>query len=134
VRLKRRAALALAVVFAVACAARPEQAVLSKFFGASRLRDFTALHDFATVIVEPTRDGMVNAFDIAGITTTRTANSIVESIAVDASMTMPDGRPARKRIVVTMERPAPDDSNISGGHWTVTAFTTVTADAATFPR
>jgi hypothetical protein len=58
-------AISIATLGAVACAGPPEQAVLTQFFTAARLRDTTALAGIATVTFEPHIDGIVTEFDVA---------------------------------------------------------------------
>ena len=57
----------LCLLLAVACSAGSEQFILGEFFGASRLRDRTALQGFATVPFEPHVQGIVTSFTIARV-------------------------------------------------------------------
>jgi hypothetical protein len=50
-----------------ACRKTAETALLERFFDASRLRDLTALADFATVVFEPLRDGIVTQFEVVSV-------------------------------------------------------------------
>jgi hypothetical protein len=65
----RRSAILLTLwmTLAVACANGPERTILAEFFGASRLRDRTALQGFATVPFEPHVQGIVTGFTIARV-------------------------------------------------------------------
>ena len=58
------AAIALIVCSAAGCSSPSEEAVLTQFFAAARLRDTTALASFATIRFEPQVDGVVTDFDI----------------------------------------------------------------------
>ena len=57
-------AIALCVCSAAGCSSPQEEAVLSQFFAAARLRDSTALASFATVRFEPRIDGIVTEFEV----------------------------------------------------------------------
>src|SRR5262245_5333392 len=57
-------AIPLIVSSAVCCSSSPEEAVLTQFFAAARLRDTTALASFATVRFEPRIDGIVTNFEV----------------------------------------------------------------------
>src|ERR1700680_4512674 len=65
-RRSRLSLVALWMLLAVACSHGPEQFILGEYFGASRLRDKTALQGFATVPFEPHVQGI-----IASLTTAR---------------------------------------------------------------
>ena len=60
-------AASLTVLAAIACSSAPEQPILSHFFTASRLGDTTSLQSFATVALDPRRDGTVTGFDITHV-------------------------------------------------------------------
>jgi hypothetical protein len=121
-----RLAVATAVV-ASACA-RPEQSLLEQFFGASRLRDTTALQGVATVVFEPRQQGIVRAFEITDVTPERVeATAVAKDVTVQAPVYLADGETVRKTIVITIRR-AGDQSGPWRG-WRVVAF----RDAATSP-
>ena len=50
-----------------ACSGGPEQAIITQFFNASRLRDNTSLDNFATVIFDPRTSGTVTSFSVASV-------------------------------------------------------------------
>ena len=103
------AGIALALVFAAACrVAPPEQVLLRQFFEQSRVRDRTTLANIATVIFEPTRDGVVQAFEISDIET----SGSTKRVAVDAQVRSLDGTTMRRPLMVTMER--------FNGRWMIT--------------
>ena len=54
-----------AVLCLTACAATPEEQVLTRFFSASRALDRTALSNLATVTFSPRTDGSVQTFTVA---------------------------------------------------------------------
>ena len=58
---------------AAGCARPAEEAVLGRFFEASRLRDRTRLGAIATVVFEPATDGMVTGFRIENVTSEQSA-------------------------------------------------------------
>ena len=111
--------VAIAVVLG-GCAA-PEQSLLEAFFGASRLRDTTALQRVSTVIFEPRAQGIVRTFEITGVTPERVdgQQTVTKDVTVAAPVTLPDGRTVRKTIVITMQREGGDRTN----PWRVVAFT-----------
>ena len=53
--------------------ARRNNPILYQFFTASRLGDTTSLQSFATVTLDPRRDGTVNTFTITGVGPERTS-------------------------------------------------------------
>ena len=63
-RLKVAVVLLLA---ATSCSSGSEYLLLRDFFGASRLRDRTALASFATVVFEPQEQGIVTTFSISRV-------------------------------------------------------------------
>lgn len=98
------------------CAA-PEQSLLDQFFGASRLRDTTALQRVSTVIFEPLQEGIVRTFRITGVTPERADGQMVtKDVTVDAPVILPDGQTRRKTLVVTLQR----TSGGSSRRWMVT--------------
>jgi len=110
--------VAIAVVLG-GCAA-PEQSLLDAFFGASRLRDTTALQRVSTVIFEPREQGIVRTFEVTKVSPERMLRGAVEKdVTVQAPVILPDGQTVRKTIVITMQRQGGDRSN----PWRVVAFT-----------
>jgi hypothetical protein len=111
---------------AAACAA-PEQALLEEFFGASRLRDLTALQPIATVVFEPREQGIVRTFEIAGVT--ERGDGRTKEVRVNAPVILPDGRTVQKLLVVTLER------REAGGaaRWVVTGVTDAGASPPSRP-
>ena len=121
-----RRAMGLILAFSIPACAAPEQALLERFFGASRLRDTTALESIATVIVEPLQQGIVRTFTMAGATDERLEGAAAaKDITVDAVVALPDGRTVSKRLVVTLQRPRGDGP----ARWVVTGV----RDAAASP-
>jgi hypothetical protein len=112
-----RSAAALAAALFLAACARPERAILDRFFGASRLRDTTALQAVSTVVFEPRQQGIVRTFDVKDVTPERAEGAnVVEDVTVDAHVISPDGQAVRKMLVVTMQRGRGSDA------WRVVAF------------
>ena len=108
--------VAIAVVLG-GCAA-PEQSLLDAFFGASRLRDTTALQRVSTVIFEPREQGIVRTFEITGVTSERVdgQQTITKQVTVVAPVILPDGQTLRKTLVVTLTR----GSAVESSRWMVT--------------
>lgn len=98
------------------CAA-PEQSLLEQFFGASRLRDTTALQGVSTITFEPLQQGIVRTFAITGVTPERVdGQTAAKDVTVVAPVILPDGQTVRKTLVVTMQRNNGGDSR----RWIVT--------------
>ncbi len=117
--------LVLLLAAAAACAA-PEQSLLEQFFGASRLRDTTALQRIATVVFEPREQGIVRTFRIRRVSSERQdGTAAAKDVIVDATVSLPDGRSAQKTLVVTMRR----ENGGASASWMVTAV----RDAETTP-
>ena len=109
------AVLAAAVLTQSACG-KLEQPLLEQFFGASRLRDTTALQAVSTVTFEPLQQGIVRTFDITGVTPERVDGQMVtKDVTVDAPVMLPDGQTVRKTLIVTLQRKGDDSSR-----WMVT--------------
>jgi hypothetical protein len=112
-----RIALATMALALAACAT-PEQALLEQFFGASRLRDTTALQSLATVVFEPRQHGIVRTFEIVSVGPARGNRDTAKDVTVEAPVFLPDGRTVHKRLVVTIERSGGDAS----ARWLVTGI------------
>ena len=116
---RKIAAVAVAVLTLSACG-QSERPVLEQFFGASRLRDTTALQAVSTVIFEPREQGIVRIFEITEVTPERTLRAAVaKDVTVQAPVILPDGQTVRKTIVITLQREGGDRTN----RWRVVAFT-----------
>jgi hypothetical protein len=111
------AAVVFAGTVALAGCAAPEQSLLEAFFGASRLRDTTALQGVSTVTFEPLQQGIVRTFRIIQVTPERLDGPVVtKEVTVDAPVILPDGQTLRKTLVVTLQRARGDNA------WRVTGF------------
>ena len=112
-----RFAIGFAIAVTVGGCAAPEQSLLEQFFGASRLRDTTALQGVSTVTFEPLQQGIVRTFEITGVTPERIdGQTAAKDITVVAPVILPDGQTVRKTLVVTMQRNNGGDSR----RWIVT--------------
>lgn len=108
--------LATAVLTLSACG-KSEQPLLEQFFGASRLRDLTALRTVATVTFEPLQQGIVRTFEITGVSPERTeGQTVAKDVTIEAPVVLPDGRTVQKTLVVTLQRGSGGDSR----RWIVT--------------
>ena len=112
-----RFAIGFAIAVTVGGCAAHEQSLLEQFFGASRLRDTTALQGVSTITFEPLQQGIVRTFEITAVTPERLDGQMTaKDITVVAPVTLPDGQTVRKTLVVTMERDNGGDSR----RWIVT--------------
>jgi len=112
-----RLGIALAAALVLAGCAAPEQSLLDQFFGASRLRDTTALQAVSTVIFEPLQQGIVRTFRITGVTAEQAnGQTVTKDVTVDAPVILPDGRTLQKTLVVTLQHRRGDESS----RWMVT--------------
>ena len=110
-------AIGVAIAVTVGGCAAPEQSILEQFFGASRLRDTTALQAVSTITFEPLQQGIVRTFEITDVTPERVDGQMTtKDITVVAPVILPDGQTVRKTLVVTMERDNGGDSH----RWIVT--------------
>jgi hypothetical protein len=144
--------VALASVLAVACSHGPEQVLLGDFFGASRLRDKTALQAFATVPFEPHVQGIVTRFaiarvgpddrkplsslaaeiGIAGLSVDDPRNPIdvrryhgemvSKEVTIQAPVRLPDGQIAQKTIDIILQRAILKGDREVVGRWIVTGI------------
>jgi hypothetical protein len=140
------------MVLAVACSHGPEQFILGEFFGASRLRDKTALQGFATVPFEPHLQGIITSFTIARVgpeeyrPLSRVASEIgVAELSVDdprhpidvrryngqmvskevtirAPVRLPSGQIAQKTMSIILQRTILRGDREIVGRWIVTGF------------
>ena len=111
------AAALIAVVTLEACASA-ERPLLEQFFGASRLRDTTALQAVSTITFEPREQGIVRTFEITGVTPERLeGQTFVKDVTVEAPVILPDGQTVRKTLVVTLQRAS---GNGSVNAWIIT--------------
>jgi len=102
----------MAGALALAGCAAPEQSLLEQFFGASRLRDTTALQRVATVTFEPLQQGIVRTFQITRVTPERVdGQKATKEVTVDAPVVLPDGQTVRKTLIVTLQRASGDASS-----------------------
>ena len=101
-----RLTIAVAIAVTLGGCAAPEQSLLEEFFGASRLRDTTALQRVSTITFEPLQQGIVRTFEITGVTPERTdgPQTVAKDVTVLAPVVLPDGRTVQKTLVVTLQR------------------------------
>jgi uncharacterized lipoprotein YmbA len=126
----RLATAVIAGALTLAGCAAPEQPLLEQFFGASRLRDTTALQTVATVIFEPLEQGIVRTFRITGVTVERAdGQTRTKDVTVEAPVILPDGHTVQKTLVVTLQQSTGDNP----GRWMVTAIREV-AQPPSAPR
>jgi hypothetical protein len=115
--LTRDLVVSLAATVALAACARPEQALLEQFFGASRLRDLIALQSIATVVFEPRQQGIVRTFETTSVSAERVdGQTTSKDVTVEASVILPTGELVQKTLVVTIQQSAG-----GSGRWLVTA-------------
>jgi len=130
-RTSKTTAALLAAAATLACAVRPprpEQAVLSRFFAASKAHDRTVLRDVATVIFEPQKDGVVEGFDITDVSPEL---DNTKTVTVSAKVSPPEGgQTAQKTLILTLERSAPKADPQSRDRWVVTGFIATTPQPA----
>jgi hypothetical protein len=116
--LRRAAALLASLITAavIACSTASEQSLLNQFFAASRLRDTTALKNIATVVFEPTTQGIITSFEIVDVVPHANDGTLMsKEVSISAPVKLPSGQTAQQRLVVTIQRRA--------GAWIVTAVT-----------
>ena len=113
-----RLTIAVAIAVTLGGCAAPEQSLLEEFFGASRLRDTTALQRVSTITFEPLQQGIVRTFQISGVTPERIGGeqTVTKDVTVVAPVVLPDGQTVRKTLVVTLQRGSGSDSR----RWMVT--------------
>ena len=98
-----------------ACASA-ERPLLEQFFGASRLRDTTALQTVSTITFEPREQGIVRTFEITGVTPERLeGQTFVKDVTVEAPVILPDGQTVRKTLVVTLQRATGGGGSVNPG-------------------
>jgi hypothetical protein len=108
-QIEYRLAVIAAGLLALSGCGRAEEPILDQFFGASRLRDTTALQQIATVTFEPLQQGIVRSFKITAVAAERPQGSqIAKDVNVDATVALPDGRTVQKALVVTLQRKSGD--------------------------
>jgi hypothetical protein len=134
VSLARTLVASLAAATLVGCSPVAEQLILNQFFNASRLRDRTALQDFATVSFEPSTQGIVTDYEISSVTREKESGGIVsKDVSISASVKLPGGQMTQKNFVITMRRPRPGRSPDVTGRWIITSIKDA-AGAPSTPR
>jgi hypothetical protein len=148
------ALLSLGMALAVACSHGSERTILAEFFGASRLRDRTALRGFATVPFEPHVQGIVTDFAIASVgpdehqPLSKLASAIgIAELSVDdprhpidvrgydgemvsrevtihAPVRLPNGQIAQKTMAIILQRAILKGDREVVGRWIVTGIVT----------
>jgi len=104
---KNRTVLAAAalVVAAAACGHRREQALIDRFFSASRLGDKTAAQTMSTVVFDPADQGLVRDFTIDSVSAEEESGGVAsKGVRLSATVESQDGLKAKKTIFVTMQR------------------------------
>jgi hypothetical protein len=144
-----------AASFLTACSTGPEEAILSSFFAAARLRDSTALASIAAVGFEPNEQGVITSFTIASVspgrrrplTDRRIAELSVESphpadpgtyngemetkdVTIAAPVRRPNGQISDRRLVVTVERAILTGETEIVGHWVISQIKEVGQSAS----
>jgi hypothetical protein len=133
------------------CSHAAEQLILKRFFDASRLRDRTALGSMATVVFEPSVDGIISTFTITEVGPTETrplsenpamarvaALSLVDSrdvdvtrlegvlssenVVISAPVQLPDGQVVQKTVTVVLAHALVQGARETTGRWIVTGF------------
>jgi hypothetical protein len=140
------------MLLAAACSHGPEQFILGEFFGASRLRDMTALQGFATVPFEPHVQGIITSFSIARVSPEeyRPLSSVASEIGIAelsvddprhpidvrryngemvskevtirAPVRLPNGQIAQKTMNIILQRTILKGDREIVGRWIVTGF------------
>jgi hypothetical protein len=125
---KATVAVSLLALTLASCAGDTERRLIAQFFAASRLRDLTALRSLATVVFEPSTDGLVTTFELLSISAAGGAGAQPKSedVLIAASVRTPDGPTVSKRFVVTLQWGRPDSEQRWGG-WMITAIKAVPA-------
>jgi hypothetical protein len=139
-------------VLAVACSHGSERTVLEEFFGASRLRDKTALQAFATVPFEPQVQGIITSFTIARVSPDEprplsslaseigiaqlsvddplhpidlrsyNAEMVSEEVMIRAAVQLPNGQIAPRSLNLILQRAILKGDREVVGRWIVTGF------------
>ena len=112
-------AVLAATVLTLSACGQSERPLLEQFFGASRLRDTTALQAVSTVVFEPREQGIVRTFEIIDVTPERKLQAAVaKEVTIHAPVMLPDGQTVRKTIVISIQREGGDRNS----PWRVVAF------------
>ena len=121
---RRNALTLVAVLLAVAsCSNVAEQAILNRFFAASRLRDTTALQQFSTVTFEPRSQGIITRFDItASGPEQHNGDLVTKEVTISAPVELPSGQTSQRTFVVTMQRGIPKGDKEIAGRWIITGI------------
>jgi len=128
-------AVSLLAIVLAACSSADERILLNQFFAASRLRDLTALRNVATVVFEPTTDGIVTSFELLSVTVVPASagQASSEEVSILAPVRLPDGTTVPKTLVVTLQRGVPGSEPRRLDGWMITSIKAVQASPST-PR
>jgi hypothetical protein len=106
-----------------ACSGAHEQAIVSQFFNASRLRDNTSLDNVATIIFDPRTQGSVTTFSVEAMGPEHREGGVTtKDVTVSAPVRLPDGQTVQKRLVLTLQRTALRGDKEMVGRWVVTGY------------
>jgi hypothetical protein len=124
VRITRAAIVSLMTLALWSCSAPVEEPLLTQFFAASRLRDLTALQTIASVVFEPSVQGVVTGFDITRVVSRVEPDGDRESreVSISAPVRLPDGRTQRKNYIVMIRRARSSGNTNHRGGWMITAI------------
>ena len=113
----------LAALAVVSCSNLAEQAVLNRFFAASRLRDTTALQKFSTVLFEPLSQGIITSFDItASGPEQHNGDLVTKELTISAPVKLPSGQTSQRTFVVTMQRAILKGDSEIADRWIITGI------------
>jgi hypothetical protein len=130
----RALAVSLLTLAVVSCSGAAERTLIAQFFAASRLRDLTALHGLATVLFEPTTDGIVTKFELVSVSSAEPneGRSSTKRVVIAAPVRLPDGRTVSRTFAVTLTHGLPESDQRWGG-WMVTAIAAAPASPSPPP-
>ena len=116
-------AVLLTTLAGLGCSNIAEQAILNRFFAASRLRDNTALQQFSTVTFEPRSQGIITSFEITAVGPERHDGDLVtKEVTISAPVRLPSGQTSQKTLIVTMQRAMLKGEKEITGRWIITGI------------
>jgi len=88
-----------------ACGHRAENALVERFFSASRLGDKTAAQSVSTVFFDPADQGLVRQFTITGVTPEEVSAGVAaKNVTLSAAVEAPDGVQSQRRSLSRCRR------------------------------
>ena len=95
-----------------------DRQIVERFFQLATLHDTTRLADVATVVFDPTIEGVVEQFEVLEWADgSRPGGGLSRTLRIRAQVRTPAGAPRERGLEVTLEGPEPTRLKVTGVRW-----------------